>query len=164
MSAKRPITASKVELPTPLKLVWKIKIKITPLKLVWKQQFSRMDQQNSDIEKTPATPDDQQISSSPSDKQTSQLKPRTISGFPKRCVLLLMIFIGFVNIYAMRVNLNVALVAMVNNQTIIKGGVSIVKVHETSPLCVWSSYLDRCVQLTVLYAQDKLRPAKLRGL
>ena len=95
-----------------------------------------MDQQNSDIEKTPATPDDQQISSSPSDKRTSQQKPRTISGFPKRYVLLLMIFIGFVNIYAMRVNLNVALVAMVNNQTIIKGGVSIVKVHETSPPCV----------------------------
>ena len=123
-----------------------------------------MDQQNSDIESTPAKPDDQQISSSPSDKQTSQLKPLTISGFPKRYVLLLMIFIGFVNIYAMRVNLNVALVAMVNNQTIIKGGVSIVKVHETSPLCVWSSYLDRCAQLTVLYAQNKLRPARLRGL
>lgn len=39
--------------------------------------------------------------------------------FPKRHVLLLMIFLGFVNIYAMRVNLNVAIVAMVNNKTII---------------------------------------------
>ena len=38
---------------------------------------------------------------------------------PKRHVLLLMIFLGFVNIYAMRVNLNVAIVAMVNNKTII---------------------------------------------
>lgn len=100
-----------------------------------------MDQQNSDIENTPAKPDDQQISSSPSDKQTSQLKPRTIGGFPKRYVLLLMIFIGFVNIYAMRVNLNVALVAMVNNQTIIKEGVSIVKVYETSPLCAADGFV-----------------------
>ena len=38
---------------------------------------------------------------------------------PKRHVLLLMIFLGFINIYAMRVNLNVAIVAMVNNKTII---------------------------------------------
>ena len=38
---------------------------------------------------------------------------------PKRHVLLLMIFLGFVNIYAMRVNLNVAIVAMVNNKTVI---------------------------------------------
>lgn len=106
-----------------------------------------MDQQNSDIENTPAKPDDQQISSSPSDKQTSQLKPRTISGFPKRYVLLLMIFIGFVNIYAMRVNLNVALVAMVNNQTIIKGGVSIVKQAEFD----WSSKLQGLVLGSFFY-------------
>lgn len=38
---------------------------------------------------------------------------------PKRHLLLLMIFLGFVNIYAMRVNLNVAIVAMVNNKTVI---------------------------------------------
>ncbi len=38
---------------------------------------------------------------------------------PKRHVLLLMIFLGFINIYAMRVNLNVAIVAMVNNKTVI---------------------------------------------
>lgn len=49
-------------------------------------------------------------------------------GVPKRYIMLLMIFVGFVNIYAMRVNLNVALVAMVNNQTIIQGGVKIIKV------------------------------------
>ncbi len=39
--------------------------------------------------------------------------------FPKRHVLLFMIFLGFINIYAMRVNLNVAIVAMVNNKTVI---------------------------------------------
>ena len=53
---------------------------------------------------------------------------RESAGVPKRYILLLMTFIGFVNIYAMRVNLNVALVAMVNNQTIIRQGVKSIKV------------------------------------
>ena len=50
-------------------------------------------------------------------------------GVPKRYILLLMTFIGFVNIYAMRVNLNVALIAMVNNQTIIRRGEKVIKVR-----------------------------------
>lgn len=47
--------------------------------------------------------------------------------FPKRHVLLLMIFLGFINIYAMRVNLNVAIVAMVNNKTVIMSNGSVIK-------------------------------------
>ena len=47
--------------------------------------------------------------------------------FPKRHVLLLMIFLGFINIYAMRVNLNVAIVAMVNNKTVIMSDGSVIK-------------------------------------
>lgn len=87
-----------------------------------------MNQQNDDKENASATPDDQ-FSSSPMEKQTvQQNSSASPSSFPKRYILLLMIFIGFVNIYAMRVNLNVALVAMVNNQTIIRRGVKIVKV------------------------------------
>ena len=38
---------------------------------------------------------------------------------PKRYILLFMIFLGFIVIYSMRVNLNVAIVAMVNNRTVI---------------------------------------------
>ena len=87
-----------------------------------------MNQQNDDKENVSATPDDQ-FSSSPMEKQTvQQNSSASPSSFPKRYILLLMIFIGFVNIYAMRVNLNVALVAMVNNQTIVRRGVKIVKV------------------------------------
>ena len=87
-----------------------------------------MNQQNDDKENVSATPDDQ-FSSSPMEKQTVQKNcSASPSSFPKRYILLLMIFIGFVNIYAMRVNLNVALVAMVNNQTIVRRGVKIVKV------------------------------------
>ncbi|XP_048584880.1 uncharacterized transporter slc-17.2 [Nematostella vectensis] len=42
--------------------------------------------------------------------------------FPKRYVLAIMTFLGFMNMYALRVNLNVALGAMVNNHTVnVKG-------------------------------------------
>lgn len=37
---------------------------------------------------------------------------------PKRYVLLLMLFLGFAVIYSLRVNINVAIVAMVNNKTV----------------------------------------------
>ncbi len=46
-------------------------------------------------------------------------------GIPKRYVLLFLVFLGFVNIYGLRINLNVALVAMVNNRTYTKGGVRV---------------------------------------
>lgn len=47
---------------------------------------------------------------------------------PKRYVLAIMMFMGFVNMYAIRVNLNVAIGAMVNNHTIVQGGVAILVV------------------------------------
>ena len=46
-------------------------------------------------------------------------------GIPKRYLLLFLVFLGFVNIYGLRVNLNVALVAMVNNRTYTLGGVKV---------------------------------------
>ena len=84
-------------------------------------------QTDDDTEKVSSISDDQ-YSTFPTGKES---KPNTsaLVSFPKRYVLLLMIFIGFVNIYAMRVNLNVALVAMVNNQTIIRRGVQLTKVE-----------------------------------
>lgn len=47
---------------------------------------------------------------------------------PKRYVLLFMTWLGFINIYAMRVDLNVAIVGMVNNQEITRNGVLFTKV------------------------------------
>ena len=46
-------------------------------------------------------------------------------GIPKRYALLFLVFLGFVNIYGLRINLNVALVAMVNNRTYTRGGVTV---------------------------------------
>lgn len=85
-----------------------------------------MNQQLDDKEKVSSILDDQ-YSTFPTGKESKQNTSALVS-FPKRYILLLMIFIGFVNIYAMRVNLNVALVAMVNNQTAIRQGVKITKV------------------------------------
>lgn len=85
-----------------------------------------MNQEHDDKEKNASLSDDQ-YSTLPTEKKSEQ-NISTLVSFPKRYILLLMIFIGFVNIYAMRVNLNVALVAMVNNQTIIRRGVKMTKV------------------------------------
>ncbi|MEM7333915.1 MAG: hypothetical protein AAF490_17645, partial [Chloroflexota bacterium] len=41
---------------------------------------------------------------------------------PKRYILAIMMFMGFVNMYAIRVNLNVAIGAMVNNHTVVRNG------------------------------------------
>lgn len=52
---------------------------------------------------------------------------------PKRYVLLLMIFLGFAVVYSLRVNINVAIVAMVNNRTSItrSGKISVhVSIHQ----------------------------------
>ena len=51
-------------------------------------------------------------------------------GIPKRYVLLFLVFLGFVNIYGLRINLNVALVAMVNNRTYTRGGVTVAEPAE----------------------------------
>ena len=49
-------------------------------------------------------------------------------GFPKRYVLALMVFLGFSVLYALRVNLNVAIGAMCNNHTIYENGFYVNKV------------------------------------
>lgn len=51
-------------------------------------------------------------------------------GFPKRYILALMVFLGFAVLYALRVNLNVAIGAMCNNHTIYENGFYINKVAE----------------------------------
>eukprot|EP00794_Sanderia_malayensis_P005562 gene5562-6248_t len=60
---------------------------------------------------------------------------------PKRHLLLLMIFLGFINIYAMRVSLNVAIVAMVNNKTVILRNGTVTKVFAEFQ---WDSKLQGC--------------------
>lgn len=88
-----------------------------------------------EMEKEVDIQDDEDINSpkkdAPAQLSTSdeaEDKGSNVAGAPKRYVLLLMTFIGFVNIYCMRVNLNVALVAMVNDQIISKKGAQVVKV------------------------------------
>ena len=51
-------------------------------------------------------------------------------GFPKRYVLALMVFLGFSVLYALRVNLNVAIGAMCNNHTIYENGFYVNKVRK----------------------------------
>ena len=58
-------------------------------------------------------------------KKQSPFKSALSRGVPKRYVLLFLVFLGFVNIYGLRINLNVALVAMVNNRTYVKNGVEV---------------------------------------
>ena len=50
-------------------------------------------------------------------------------GFPKRYTLALMVFLGFCVLYALRVNLNVAIGAMCNNHTIYVNGFYVKKVR-----------------------------------
>lgn len=92
-----------------------------------RNQHFRMHKQHDDTEKHSSASADQRTSSE-KDTEKGGKKSARIAGVPKRYILLFMIFIGFVNIYAMRVNLNVALVAMVNNQTIIRRGVKTIRV------------------------------------
>lgn len=91
------------------------------------------------------TPDPQRRMSDANESDTSS----TISDsddspdvfLPKRYILAIMMFLGFVNMYAIRVNLNVAIGAMVNNHTLIKGGVASVEAPEFD----WSSRLQGVV-------------------
>ena len=49
---------------------------------------------------------------------------------PKRFLLLFMVFLGFTTMYALRVNLNVAIGAMVNNHTVHVDGKQVEKVWD----------------------------------
>jgi len=51
--------------------------------------------------------------------------------FPKRYILAIMTFLGFVNMYALRINLNVAIGAMVNNHTVQIQGMTFLRVSKT---------------------------------
>ena len=86
-----------------------------------------MHKELDDVEKRSSELEEQCLTT-PVEIEHQENSSARVTGVPKRYILLLMIFIGFVNIYAMRVNLNVALVAMVNNQTITRRGVKIIKV------------------------------------
>ena len=66
------------------------------------------------------------------DKKDSEDDIDAASGdfsFPKRYILAIMTFLGFMNMYALRVNLNVALSAMVNNHTIQQKGYTVIRVR-----------------------------------
>ena len=49
----------------------------------------------------------------------------TMCFLPKRYMVAMLSFLGFANIYAMRVNLSMAIAVMVANQTVIQDGVEV---------------------------------------
>ena len=63
--------------------------------------------------------------------------------FPKRYILVIMTFLGFMNMYALRVNLNVAIGAMVNNHTIQLKGYTVVRVRIVISFKFPSVYVSR---------------------
>ena len=95
----------------------------------------------------PEQPSDTNIDNVPTKTNEAESKPegqaiKTVSGvksssstsfsrgIPKRYILLMLVFFGFVNIYGLRINLNVALVAMVNNRTYTENGVTVKELAE----------------------------------
>lgn len=99
-----------------------------------------MDEQQKDIkdiEKNPSSEDNrnkQKAEENTDNSSTNRCESRTSfllkRSIPKRYVLLFMTWLGFINIYAMRVDLNVAIVGMVNDQEIEKNGVIFTKVRK----------------------------------
>ncbi len=64
--------------------------------------------------------DHSDIDENPGEDQLKSRKSKwrvTCDCMPKRYLLALLSFFGFLNVYALRVNLSVALVAMVSNKT-----------------------------------------------
>lgn len=56
------------------------------------------------------------------DKTNKELQRYCCHIIPKRYIIAILAMFGFCNVYALRVNLSVALVAMVSNVTVIKDG------------------------------------------
>ncbi len=63
------------------------------------------------------------------DQQEDSRPPSSVFGVPKRYILAILMFCGFMNMYAIRVNLNVAIGAMVKNHTVYQNGKHISKVN-----------------------------------
>ena len=66
-------------------------------------------------------PDDTEA---PKNETTTKRK----QGFPKRYVIVIMLFLGLATQYALRVNINIAITAMCNNHTVKQNGFTITKV------------------------------------
>lgn len=71
---------------------------------------------------------DESISSETTNRQGNRIS-RAVYSFPKRYILAIMTFLGFMNMYALRVNLNVAIGAMVNNHTVHQRGYTVTRVN-----------------------------------
>ena len=64
--------------------------------------------------------DHSDVEESPSEEKQKEYRKKyrvTCDWLPKRYLLAILSFFGFLNVYALRVNLSVALVAMVSNKT-----------------------------------------------
>ena len=76
---------------------------------------------------------------------------KEVFSIPKRYILAVMIFCGFMNMYAIRVNLNVAIGAMIKNHTVVKDGKTYVMVSLFS-----MSVFIKVIWLIKLKAKDQL--------
>ena len=68
-------------------------------------------------------------------------------GFPKRYVIVIMLFLGLATQYALRVNINIAITAMCNNHTVKQNGFTITKPAEFN----WSSKLQGTILGSFFY-------------
>ncbi|XP_059172993.1 sialin-like [Physella acuta] len=67
---------------------------------------------------------------------------------PKRYIIALMVFLGFANLYSLRVNLSVAIVAMTSNKSVVINGT----LHTISgPYFHWSNYLRGQILASFFY-------------
>ena len=57
-----------------------------------------------------------------SESTRSQIPSNAMCFLPKRYMVAMLSFLGFANIYAMRVNISMAIAVMVANQTVIQDG------------------------------------------
>lgn len=83
---------------------------------------------------------DEDIPSEKTNRQGNRISLAVYS-FPKRYILAIMTFLGFMNMYALRVNLNVAIGAMVNNHTVHQRGYTVTTEAEFD----WDSKLQGIV-------------------
>ena len=69
---------------------------------------------------------------------------RNLAGFPKRYVIVIMLFLGLATQYALRVNINIAITAMTNNHTVKQNGFTITRVRRDN--VIWINK-NNCIKM-----------------
>ena len=85
-------------------------------------------EKDSNRENTLNRTDSDESSGHRTESPIQEAKSSSLFSVPRRYILAILMFCGFMNMYAIRVNLNVAIGAMVKNHTIVQNGKHINKV------------------------------------